>query len=979
MKTRLLYLLLLLPVCALGQIEEVAELQEIRSLDFDFRFKFDGRLFFQSLQPRELWVTDGTTDGTKRVEGGTEVDDYYLVNDRCLVTRNNSLYEIKPGSTELDLITIAAGSIRTVSWFDGKFLLLLNLTDGTSYLQSIDPEQGTVEAFIYQADGSIDAVVQLDEGILFSYDNNLLYSDGTAAGTITLLDSQADGILDIGLLEGTSLNGRYYFPLRTAAYGTEPWITDGSINGTRLLQDIFPGTNDTGFVLGSFPTNFFRLNDEVYFFAFTEGYDFSLFKTSGSGEGPELLFSLEEAFDFIHLNKMFFFKEEVYLEISTGNNGYELWKTDGTLAGTRIVKDIWPGSGGSSSSGGLRRLTTPTGHYIYFNANDGTYGYELWRSDGTEKGTGMISDFSPGADWSTTIPLNVLGDHFYFVSIDKDRNYRLYSFDQSAPPPEIPAYSPSYDWFETIGYNYTPSLGAPFLYNDEMETDTEGNVYLAGEFSELYLQFYGSPDFIRWAPTGEGFFRNFLASYSNSGAFRWAMEVGGYSFGKEQAIATDAEDHVICGGVYNSEGVIGALRMQDFDKRFFLAKLDSEGALVWKKQADVGLDVRSEVNYVETDEEGNIYVGGCFTNFSAQFGPHRIEAPVSPAYFVAKYDRDGNELWARHVPFPSVELHGAVKSLQVHKDQLYVVISDGDYNWSAPCDVRPFDIQLTVLDKEGNFINERRFTASDLSFVTDAKFSPSGYLHLIGMYRGAFEIDNRSLSAPCDEAKGFLIKLNPDLQAIDIIEIETPETYLQEIEFGENGTYYLSGRQVLDSVPGYDFNYFGNDRSKTFVKKYDKYDELIAERYFSKNHSQFYHSRPLIALDSEENIILSDRYRTAFDTFPSSGGSDMKLGLLKFSLDQPANYSTDEVVEVEEVLLFPNPATRELTLSSVDEDFRNTEFHIYDASGRWIASPAVYYDIGVVKVDLSKLASGVYFLQGTLGDRQFIKKFIKVN
>src|SRR5262245_10749993 len=66
-----------------------------------------------------------------------------------------------------------------------------------------------------------------------------------------------------------------------------------------------------------------------------------------------------------------------YFAANDGSHGYELWKSDGTAAGTVMVKDINPGSGGSSPS----NLTNVNGT-LFFTADDGTDGTELWKSDG---------------------------------------------------------------------------------------------------------------------------------------------------------------------------------------------------------------------------------------------------------------------------------------------------------------------------------------------------------------------------------------------------------------------------------------------------------------------------------------------------------------------------------------------------------------------------------------------------------------------
>src|SRR5262245_46263651 len=83
----------------------------------------------------------------------------------------------------------------------------------------------------------------------------------------------------------------------------------------------------------------------------------------------------------------------------TPQTGDELWRTDGTEAGTALVKDICPGSRGAFDYPALvepRPLFVEAGGALFFFANDGVHGFELWRSDGTESGTRMVKDIAPG-------------------------------------------------------------------------------------------------------------------------------------------------------------------------------------------------------------------------------------------------------------------------------------------------------------------------------------------------------------------------------------------------------------------------------------------------------------------------------------------------------------------------------------------------------------------------------------------------------
>lgn len=73
--------------------------------------------------------------------------------------------------------------------------------------------------------------------------------------------------------------------------------------------------------------------------------------------------------------------------------GEELWVTNGTQAGTRLVKDIRPGGLGSD----ITEMVT-VGKKAFFVADDGTSGRELWVSDGTEAGTRLVVDLNPDGD-----------------------------------------------------------------------------------------------------------------------------------------------------------------------------------------------------------------------------------------------------------------------------------------------------------------------------------------------------------------------------------------------------------------------------------------------------------------------------------------------------------------------------------------------------------------------------------------------------
>ncbi len=110
-------------------------------------------------------------------------------------------------------------------------------------------------------------------------------------------------------------------------------------------------------------------------------------------------------------------------------HGTELWRSDGTSAGTWLVKDINPKPANSSNPDEL----TIVGHRLFFFANDGTSGNELWVTDGTEAGTVMLADIYPGSTSSVGVSnqpnIVALGDHVLFKANDPVHGVELWQSD----------------------------------------------------------------------------------------------------------------------------------------------------------------------------------------------------------------------------------------------------------------------------------------------------------------------------------------------------------------------------------------------------------------------------------------------------------------------------------------------------------------------------------------------------------------------
>jgi ELWxxDGT repeat protein len=116
---------------------------------------------------------------------------------------------------------------------------------------------------------------------------------------------------------------------------------------------------------------------------------------------------------------------KAFFRATTLEHGAELWVASGQGPG-RMIADINPGSGSSMPD----HLMEMDG-ILYFSADDGVHGNELWRSDGTEQGTYRLIDIRPGLSGSDPKPLAAAPGKLWF-SARTLNSYELWCTDGRA-------------------------------------------------------------------------------------------------------------------------------------------------------------------------------------------------------------------------------------------------------------------------------------------------------------------------------------------------------------------------------------------------------------------------------------------------------------------------------------------------------------------------------------------------------------------
>jgi len=172
-------------------------------------------------------------------------------------------------------------------------------------------------------------------------------------------------------------------------------------------------------------------------------------------------------------------------------------------------------------------------------------------------------------------------------------------------------------------------------------TDASGNVFVTGWFSSPTLTFGSS--IITHAGSG---YDIFIAKYDPNGNELWAKKAGGLNDDGGLGVCTDANGNVIITGYFKSSSVtFDTVTLTNAGNyNIFLAKYDPNGNLIWAKSAGGSGD--DEGYGVNVDGSGNLFITGEFNSTTLTFGTTTLTNNGSYDIFIAKYDANGNVMWA---------------------------------------------------------------------------------------------------------------------------------------------------------------------------------------------------------------------------------------------------------------------------------------------------------------------------------------------
>ena len=382
----------------------------------------------------ELYVSDGTAVGTRLVADlAPGADSSYpsrltAVGTQLWFTAIDPVYGYEPWRSDLsrlgtlrvaNLATATAGSApkRCVSTGHRGLILANDSVHGQEFWITDGTSNGTK----LLADLTPGRLWTSEPGMLIEGDDLWITADGALWRT-NLAVTNLRRIVNLSSIGGEIVRGHGKLLFRGSG---ALWSSDGTANGTRMVRDFAKGFYPVP------PRNFFECNGRAYFEAsegsFNRSHTSGLWTTDGTTAGTKLLIpaGIGVGQSGLIVHQALSSQAGAPLIVGVGGYGFELWTVKGTVA-TKFA--TLSHSARSPASVGFVAL----GKRILFTGGTAATGLELWSTDGTAAGTGLVADLLPGPGGSAPTELCAAGDRVFFVIDDTVRGRELWSSDGTA-------------------------------------------------------------------------------------------------------------------------------------------------------------------------------------------------------------------------------------------------------------------------------------------------------------------------------------------------------------------------------------------------------------------------------------------------------------------------------------------------------------------------------------------------------------------
>jgi len=864
--------------------------------------KVNNKIYFlgrENFSGYQIWETNGTPAGTvkaKDINSNYFIDELVVVGNKIFFYQNKELWSFDTVSNNLlQLKTFEySGNVKLYS-FNNQLFLAAN--DGISG-KEVWKSDGTVAGTTLLKDIALNSgssisndfkILTLNNGKFYFIANTstgyqLYESDGTTAGTISVKPIQG-----IGELNGASAGNYFVFSgFDPAGGGIEPWISDGTAAGTKILKDILPGNTSS---MGN--SKFFKINNKIYFDTNSNGISPSfgnyIWETDGTEVGT-VLFNTPT-------NNILYGKssDEQHLILTKPNELNRFWVANGNSTQTFEITGI-----GMPSDNSFIDLNSK----IYLAGSTAKNGMELFSLDPVLQEATLASDISR-FESSSPHSYELLNNNLIFIAADKEFGNQIYKRDKATQQlnrltsmssgSSTGIFTDFSDTFFKVGnYLYTKNNSTnlrSILYRTDGSTAnsiaiptpdiTTDNTSLYANLSDNTLLF---------------------SAYNNIiGTELWKID----NTSNTPVLVKDISTNNM-GSLYNTDTKTVVIN----GYAYFVAKDDNGKAAIWKSDGTANNTLKA-IQFIHADgSDGEVKVLGTINN-KLLFTKRKENSNLSQS-----------ELW----------------------------ISDGDQ--ASAVLLKSHTSPIT-----GNIKNETEIFNNKLYYI--AYGSPSGLYATDGTVSGTTLVAYNQLSLnakfkKCGNKLFFTNNSNSQLWVTDGTGSGT---------FNSSNISYSS---IKDMSCVNNYLYFMNGDNKYIMRSGGTFGDIALLNIFIENdENQFW------ALDAVSKLATDNEklYLTISRVIPGEELYEVTDFLPYLSINENDIKNTNSTTNIQ---IYPNPVTDVFSIKTKGDD-KIEKIKIFDTSGKLVKNIIFNND----KINIADLPSGLYFLKIKTNKGDFFTKIIK--
>lgn len=478
---------------------------------------------------------------------------------------------------------------------------------------------------------------------------------------------------------------------------------------------------------------------------------------------------------------------------------------------------------------------------------------------------------------------NIYLTGYFGLNIDFDPSNSLAEFYSTSSDIFIAKYDSSGN------YKFALTFGDEFGdYGKSIVTDSNCNIYLAGEFTGI-VDF--DPSISIFELSSSGGIDIFLAKYDSAGIFISANRIGGGLDEECMSIIADDQENIFITGVFYGTC--------DFDPSITTYNLISGGSrdiFYAKYNVSGGLEYANRIGGVQDeysqsiciDQNGNVFITGFFLNtvdFNPGAGTFNLTSLGSSDLFFAKYDSNGGFLFAKRIGGTGVD-----NSQNISLNNSGNILITGGFEGVVDFDpgistvnlssAGQMDIFIASYDPLGNFILAKKASGPQTDVGSRITSDVEGNIIFVGSHYNTTDFDPasgpQSITAGIGCSHGFICKYNStgDFIWIDGLGKYGNIQYSEEVnsvKLDSIGNIYITGYYsgVVDFDQGVGNFYLSEQGLKDgFLAKYSSNGDLVFAVSFG---GPSFQEGMDLQLDSSGNIIVVGAYRGTIEFNTGSG------------------------------------------------------------------------------------------------------------